>query len=182
MRARHPAARGYRCHWDAEARVQYSTAGKSVVWDEGRRLLGSKDTEGKLVTMESGQAEVRRHLMAVIPMTHQGQWVCFGLDRAFAYNIETGRVIQFERTPNVWNFTDELEAPIDVNSKLQEVMDIMMTENRLEQTEKIEHMGGLPHAIKQMLTGRKDACSLQPFGWQGAQTCKTNRTNQKSNQ
>ena len=33
---------GYRCHWDAGARVQHSTAGKSVVWNEGRRLLVSK--------------------------------------------------------------------------------------------------------------------------------------------
>ena len=40
--ARHPATRGYRCHWDAEAGVQYSTAGKSIVCDEGRRLLVSK--------------------------------------------------------------------------------------------------------------------------------------------
>ena len=51
--------------------------------------------------------------------------------------------------------------------KLQEIMDIMMTEKRLEQTEKIEHMRGLPHVIKQMLIGRKDVSSLQPFGWQG---------------
>ena len=42
-----------------------------------------------------------------------------------------------------------------------------MTEKRLEQTEKIEHMRGPPDVIKQMLTGRKDASSLQPFGWQG---------------
>ena len=52
--ARHPARRGYRCPWDAEAREQYSTAGMSVVWDEGRRLLLSKD------------------LIAVKPMTQQG--------------------------------------------------------------------------------------------------------------
>ena len=45
--ARHPATRRYICHWDAEARVPYWTAGKSVVLDEGRRLLVSKDTEGK---------------------------------------------------------------------------------------------------------------------------------------
>ena len=48
---RHPATRGYRCHWDAEAGVPYSTAGKCVVWDEGRRLLVSKDTEVKLMTL-----------------------------------------------------------------------------------------------------------------------------------
>ena len=57
----------------------------------------------------------------------------------------------------------ELEAPNDANSKIQEIMDIMMTENRLEQTEKMEHMKGLLHAIKQMLTGRRDVSSLQPF-------------------
>ena len=33
--ARHPATRGYTCHCDTEAGVRYSTAGKSVVWDEG---------------------------------------------------------------------------------------------------------------------------------------------------
>ena len=32
--ARHSNTR-YRCHWDAEAGVQHSTAGKSVVWEEG---------------------------------------------------------------------------------------------------------------------------------------------------
>ena len=127
----------------------------------------SKDAEGKLMTIESRQAEVRRPLMAVKPMTQQGQWVCFGPDRAFAYNIETGRVIPFESTPNGGNLTVELEAPNDAHSKLQEVMDIMMTDRRLEQTEKIEHMRGPPHAIKPMLTGRKDVSSLQPFGWQG---------------
>ena len=78
--------------------------------------------------------------MAVKPMTQQGQWVCFGSDRAFAYKIETGRVLPFESTPNGWNLTVELEALDDANSKLQEVMDIMMTEKHLEQTEKFEHM------------------------------------------
>ena len=29
---RHPAKRWYRCHWDAEAGVPYSTEGKFVVW------------------------------------------------------------------------------------------------------------------------------------------------------
>ena len=165
--ARHPATRGYRCHWDAEARVQYSTAGKSVVWDEGRRLLVSKDTKGKLTTIESQQAEVRRPLLAVKQVTQQGHWVCFGPDRAFANIIESGRVIPFESAPNEWNLTVELEAPNDANSKLQEIMDIMKTEKRLEQTEKIEHTRGLPHTIKQMLTGRNIMSSLQPFGWQG---------------
>ena len=52
--------------------------------------------------------------MAVKPMTAQGQWVCFGPDRAFAYKIETGRVIQFESTPTGWNLTMEPEAsPFD---------------------------------------------------------------------
>ena len=134
--ARYPATRGYSCHWDAEAGVPYPTAGKSVVLDAGRRLLVTKDTEGKPMTIES-----------------QGQWVCLVPDRAFAYEIETGRVIPFESTPNEWNVTIELDVPNDANSKLHEVMDIMMAEERLEQTEKIEHMRGLPHAINQMLTG-----------------------------
>ena len=47
-------------------------------------------------------------------------------------------------------------------------MDIMMAEKRSQQTEKIEHMRGLPHAIKQKLTGRNDVSSLQLCGWQGA--------------
>ena len=108
----------------------------------------SKDAEGKLVTIESRQAEVTRPLMAVKPMTQQGQWVRFGPDRALAYKIETGTVIPFEITPDGWNLTVELGAPNDANSKLQEIMDIMMTEERLVQTENIDHMRGLPHAIK----------------------------------
>ena len=75
------------------------------------------------------------------------------------------------RRPNGWNLTDELEAPDDANSKLQEVNDISMTEKRVEQTEKIEHMRGLPHAIKQMLTGRKDVSSFFLLDSK-AQTCK----------
>ena len=70
----------------------------------------SRDTEGKLMTIESRQAEVRRPLMTVKPMTQQGQWVCLGPERAFAYKIETGRVM-------------ELEAP-------KEVIDIMVTKKR----------------------------------------------------
>ena len=31
----HPAARGHRVHWDSGAGVPCSTAGKSMVWDEG---------------------------------------------------------------------------------------------------------------------------------------------------
>ena len=100
-------------------------------------------------------------------MAQQGHCVCFGPDRAFAYKKKTGRVIPFESSPNGWNLTVELEAPNDANSKLQEIMDITMTEKHLEQTEKLEHTRGLPHAIKQMLTGRKDVSSLEPFGWQG---------------
>ena len=93
---------GYRCHWDAEAGVPNSTAGKSVGWDEGRRLLVSKDIEGKLMT------------------TQQGQSVCFGLDRAFACKREIVIVKPFVSTSNGWNRAIELEAPNDDNSKLQE--------------------------------------------------------------
>ena len=122
-RPRHPATRGYRCHRDAEAGVQYSTAGKSVVWDEGRRWLVSKDTEGKLMTIESRQAEVRR------PFFDGG----FGPDRAFSFKFRDWQSL------DGWNLTVELEATHDANS----------------------------NAIKQMLIGRKDVSSLQPFGWQG---------------
>ena len=107
----HPAARGYRGHWDSGAGVPYSTAGKSMVWDEGRRLLVAKQATGEPIMIESRQGTVRRPLMAVKPMTAQGQWVFFGPDRAFAYKIETGRVIPFEPTPTGWNLTMELEAP-----------------------------------------------------------------------
>ena len=64
---------------NAEAEVPYSTAGKSVVCDEGRRFLVSKDGEGELMTIESRQAEVRRSLTAINPMSQQ---VCFWPDRA----------------------------------------------------------------------------------------------------
>ena len=124
------------------SRSTVSTAGKSVAWDEGRRLLVCKDREGKLTTIESRQAEVRKRLMAVKPMTQQRQWVCFGPDRAFAYKIETGRVTPFESTPNGLNITVEIEAPNDANNKLQDIMDIMMTEKRLERTEKIKTHDG----------------------------------------
>ena len=97
-------------------------------------------------------------------MTQQGQRVFFGPGRAFAYKIETVRVIPIESTPNGWNFTAGLEAPNDANSKLQEVMDIMMTEQRLEQRVKVEHLRGLLHAIKQMLTKPP---KTHPVGLQG---------------
>ena len=79
------------------------------------------------MTIESRQAEVRRHLMAVKTMTQQGQWVCFAPERAFAYKIDTGRVIPHESTLNGWNLAVDLEARNDANSKLQELMDILMT-------------------------------------------------------
>ena len=143
--ARHLATRGYRCHWDADAGAHYSTAGKSVVWDEGRRPLVSRDPEGRLMTTESRQTEVKRPMMAVKPMTQQGQWVCFGPHRAFAYKIESGRVIPFENTSKGWNFTVELEAPDD--RKLRENMDTMRAEKRVEQMEKIEHLQGLFYSL-----------------------------------
>ena len=95
----------------------------------GTRVV-SKDTEGTLMTIESRQAEVRRPLMAVKPMTQQRQCVCFGPDRAFAHKMETRRVTSFESTPNGWILTVELEAPNDANNKLQEIMDIMIKEKR----------------------------------------------------
>ena len=54
--ARHPATRGYRCHWDVEPGVEYSTAAKSVVWDGGRRLLVSKDTDDRILTSRGKKA------------------------------------------------------------------------------------------------------------------------------
>ena len=67
--ARHPATRRYRVHWDKAAGAPYTTAGKSVVWDGGQRLLVAKDAEGKPLSIKPRQAEVRRPLMAVKPMT-----------------------------------------------------------------------------------------------------------------
>ena len=128
-------------HWDAEAGVQCSTAGKSAVWNEGRCLLVSKDAEGKLMTIESRQAQVRRPSMAAKPMAQQGHCVCFWPDRAFAYKIEPDRVSYHLRAR-------PMDGTSQLNSKLQEIMDIMMTEKHLEQTEKIEHVRRLPHVIK----------------------------------
>ena len=108
--------------------------------------------------------------MAVKLTTQQGQWVCFGADRAFAYKIETGRVKSFASTPTGWNLTVEHEAPNDVNSKLREVVDIMTTERRSDHTEKIEHTRRLPQAFKQMLIGPQKTSFLV------TQTCKNKRT------
>ena len=98
--------------------------------------------------------------MAVKPLTEEGHWGCFGPDRAFGHKMETGREIHLRARP--LDGTSQLSSKHQMmpSAKLQKVMDSMMTEERLEQTEKIEHMRGLPHAIKQMLTGRKDASSL----------------------
>ena len=71
--------------------------------------------------------------MAVKPMTEQGQWVCFGPDRAFAYEIDTGRVVPFENTASGWNLTVELEAPSDANEKLRTVMEVAASERRADQ-------------------------------------------------
>ena len=101
-----------------------------------------------------------------------GQWFRQGnQQREDADHWDTEARVQYStagvQTFNGWNLTVELEAPNDATSMSQEVMDIMMTEKGLEQTEKTEHMRRLPHTIKQMLTGRKDMSSLQLFGWQG---------------
>ena len=61
-----------RVHWDAEAGVPVTSAGKFVVWDDGRRLLVPKDGECKPVVIESRQTEV-----AMKSMTQRGHWVCF---------------------------------------------------------------------------------------------------------
>ena len=42
-------------------------------------------------------------------------------------------------------------------------MDIIMTEKRLEQIQSVDHMRRLPHAITQILTGRKQASSIPPY-------------------
>ena len=157
----HPAARGYRVHWDSGAGVPYSTAGKSMVWDEGRRPLVAKQATGEPIMIESGQATVRRPLMAVKPMTAQGQWVCFGPDRAFAYKIETGRVIPFEPTPTGWNLTMELEALENAKKKLQEAMDTKIAEMR---TESQNPLSSLPTRVRELM---EESTPIHSFGRQG---------------
>jgi hypothetical protein len=149
----HPATRGYNVHRDAESGVPYSTAGKSFVWDEGRRVLVAKQPSGEILTIDSRQAQVRRPLMAVKPMTQQGQWVCFGPDRAFAYKIDTGRIIPFEPTPTGWNLTVELEAPNEANKKVNEVMEMRASEQRVDEQRSTLAPEELPSRIKQMIQG-----------------------------
>ena len=93
----HVSIRHDTCHRDAEAGVQFSNAGKSVVWDDVRRLLVSKDAEGKLMTIGPRQAEARRRLVAVKPMTKDR--VCSGPDRAFEYKIESTRSYHLSARP-----------------------------------------------------------------------------------
>ena len=168
--ANHPAARGYRLHKDAESGAAYSTAGKSLVYDEGRRVLVAKQSSGEPMSIDSRQARVRRPLMAVKPMTEQGQWVCFGPDRAFAYKIDTGRVVPFENTPSGWNLTVELEAPSDANEKLRTVMEVAASERRLNQKSTAARCS-LPDKVLQMINGSQRVASpssdQNPFGWQG---------------
>ena len=114
------------------------------------------------MSVASRQAEVRRPLMAVKPMTQQGQRVCFDPGRAFANKIHTARGIPSETTPDAWNYTVELEAPSDANRKLREVMDIMHTEQRFEQTQKVKRMSAPPLGIKQMMTVPQ---KTHLFGW-----------------
>ena len=151
--ASHPAARGYRVHSDSEKGAPYATAGKSLVWDEGHRLLVAKQASGGPMTLSTRQAQVRRPLMAVKPMTKQGQWVCFGPDRAFAYRPETGRVIPFEPTPTGWNLTLELEAPNDANRKLEEYMELEAGERREDQWRAANAPGGVPAKVMQLISG-----------------------------
>ena len=85
---------------DAEAGVPYSTAGKSVVLDESRRLLVSKDGDNAWVIIESQHSEVRRLRMAVKPKTQRGQWssvLCL-VARSHAKNSCT--VVPHQSTPN----------------------------------------------------------------------------------
>ena len=98
-------------------------------------MLVSKDGKGKLMITESRQAEVRSPVMVVKLMTHLArshtQWTL-----AEEYHVKG--------TPNGWNITLALEAPSDANRKLQDVMDIMSTEQGLEETEKVERLSGHP--------------------------------------
>ena len=120
-----------------------------------------KQATGEPVMIESRQATVRRPLMAVNPRTAQGQWVCFGPDRAFAYKIDTGRVIPFESTPTGWNLTMELEASENANKKLQEAMDTKLAEVH---TGSQNPLDSLPTRVKELMEKSEP---IHPFGRQG---------------
>ena len=128
--ARRPATRGCRVQWDAEAGDPLSTSGKSVVWGENQRLMVPKDGQGKQVIIGSRQTEVRRSLMAVKPMTQLGQWAWFGPDRAFVSNINIGRVMPYESTPNGWNLTVELEGPMSPKGSCKTIMNNVWNTSR----------------------------------------------------
>ena len=131
----------------------------STAGDEGRRLIVAKDTEGKPMTTESRQAEVRRLLMLVKPITRTaGQFrsgSCVRIQNGRWQN-DTNR----KHTPNGWNPTVDFETPNDAHRNLQEVMD----HDHWQQTETNEHINGLPQVIQQMLTGQQ---KTHPSGWQG---------------
>ena len=164
----HPATRGYVTHWDSESGVPYSTAGKSMVWDEGRRVLVAKQPSGEPIVIDSRAAQVRRPLMAVKPMTQQGHWVCFGPDRAFAYKPETGRVIPFEPTGSGWNLTMELEAPADANEKVQSAVEAMNSCERMDEESEMMRVGDVPSQVTRLIMGETEVNGrVHPFGWPG---------------
>ena len=139
-------------HWDSGAGVPYSTAGKSMVWDEGRRLLVAKQATGQPILIEPRQATV---------------WVCFGPDRAFAYKNETGRVIPFEPTPTGWNLTMELEGAGKRQQEDSGAMDTKIAEMRIESQ---IPLSSLPNRVLELM---KESNPIHPFGRQGARACKT---------
>ena len=137
-------------------------------------MLVAKQASGEPVTIESRQAQVRRPLMAVKPMTEQGQWVCFGPDKAFAYKIDTGRVIPSEPMPTGWDLMLELEAPNDANNMLNTMMEVAASERRVNRGLATAAATGLPAKVAQLISGVSDDSEIvqrQPcplFGWRGA--------------
>ena len=78
---KHPATRGYRCHWGAE-----SSNTVLICW-QGSTLFVTKDTEGKPITIG--------FVSGLVVPSHT--------------KLEIGRITPFESTPNGWNLTVELE-------------------------------------------------------------------------
>ena len=72
----HPAARGYKTHYDLLTGSTYVTAGKRWIWDEGKRILCAKGPKGPLV-LNTRKCACRQPLMSVIEMIDHNQWIVF---------------------------------------------------------------------------------------------------------
>ncbi len=119
------------------------------------------------MTSDTRQAQVRSPLRAAKPVTKAGQWHWFGPDRAFAYDIETGRVTPLESTPAGWNLTLEIQAPNDANGKLAEHMEIKASEINVDQ--KLAELPpgdlALPAKVVQLINGSVETLDTLETCW-----------------